>query len=70
MSNTNTNKKMKQIVGAVERTNREGVKKTYWSRIGVAFENSDGSWNQQFDYFPTNVHPTTIQLRDFDPREE
>ena len=40
---TNTNKKMKQIVGAVERT-REGVKKSYWSRIGVAFENSDGSW--------------------------
>ncbi len=66
---TNTNKKMKQIVGAVERT-REGVKKSYWSRIGVAFENSDGSWNLQFDYFPTNVHPTNIQLRDFDPREE
>ena len=35
-----TDKKMKQIVAAVERGEGES-KKSYWNRIGVAFENRD-----------------------------
>lgn len=63
--NMNTNKKnVKQIVAAVERG--EGAeKKTFWTRIGTAFENQDGSWNQLLDFYPTNP----IQLRDIEPRD-
>jgi hypothetical protein len=63
----NSNKKM-QLVGAVERTVAGGEKKSYWTRIGVAFENADGSWNLRFDYLPT-AGGTTIQMRPFDPKE-
>ena len=56
---------MKQLVAAVERGD-----KTYWNRIGVAFENRDGSYNLRFDYIPARMADTTIQIRDFDPREE
>jgi hypothetical protein len=51
-------KQIKQLVAAVERNG-----KTYWTRIGVAFENRDGSWNLKFDFVPTSPG-TTIQLRD------
>jgi len=62
-----TKKNMKQIVAAVEYGEGEN-KKTHWTKIGVAFENSDGSWNQKFDFFPTSL-ATTIQMRDIEPRE-
>jgi len=57
-------KNMKQIVGAVKRNGR-----TYWNRIGTAFQNSDESWNIKLDYFPTDP-TTTLQMRDIDPRED
>ena len=66
MSNARTN--MKQIVAVVERGAGDDAKK-FWTRIGVAFENRDGSWNLRFDYFPTNP-ATTVQLRDIDARDE
>ena len=40
-----------------------GERKSMWTKIGVAFPNSDGSWNLRFDYLPTD-RETTIQLRD------
>jgi hypothetical protein len=64
-----TDKKMKQIVAAVERGEGDN-KKSYWTRIGVAFENRDHSFNLRFDYFPAHLDRTTIQLRDFDPKED
>lgn len=66
MSNARTN--MKQIVAVVERGEGADAKK-FWTRIGVAFENRDGSWNLRFDYFPTNP-ATTVQLRDIDARDD
>jgi hypothetical protein len=60
--------KMMQIVGAVERTVGE-EKKTWWTRIGTAFQNKDGSWNLRFDYVPARLADTTIQLRDMDRKE-
>lgn len=58
---------MKQLVAAVQRG--EGAdKRSYWSRIGVAFTNRDGSVNLRFDFLPTDP-TTTIQLRDFDQRD-
>lgn len=61
-------KNMKQLVAAVERGEGE-AKKTFWTRIGVAFENRDGSWNLLFDFMPARAAETTIQLRDF-PKEQ
>lgn len=62
-----TKKNIKQIVAAVERGEGDS-KRTFWTRIGTAFENQDGSWNQRFDFLPTNP-ATTIQMRDIEPRE-
>jgi len=72
-SNTNRNqtendapesREYKEIFGAVPRG-----KRSFWTRIGVAFENKDGSWNLLFDFVPTSTE-TTIQLRDPKARDE
>lgn len=41
---------------------REGMEKGFWTRIGTAFQNQDGSWNLRFDYLPTNPS-VTVQMR-------
>ena len=41
---------------------REGMEKGFWTRIGTAFQNQDGSWNLRFDYVPTD-RAVTIQMR-------
>ena len=56
--------RMKQLVAAVNRGDA-----TFWTRIGVAFENRDGSWTLKFDLLPTSA-ATTVQLRELRPREE
>jgi hypothetical protein len=60
--------KMMQIVGAVQRTEGDD-KKAWWTKIGVAFQNRDGSWNLRFDYLPARLGETTIQLREFTPKD-
>jgi hypothetical protein len=60
---------MKHLVAAVERGEGDN-KKSYWTRIGVAFENRDGSYNLRFDFLPATLTTTTIQLREPNPREE
>lgn len=62
-------KKMMQLVAVVERGEGED-KKGYWTRIGAAFENRDGSWNLRFDYLPARMAETTIQMRPANEREE
>ena len=51
----------KEIFGIVERN-----ESSFWTRIGVAFENRDGSWNLRFDYWPSRPE-VRVQLRE--PRE-
>jgi len=41
--------------------------KTYWMRIGAAFENRDGSWNVHLDALPQNGK---LQIRDLDERDQ
>ncbi len=41
--------------------------KTYWMRIGNAFQNVDGSTNVYLDAFPANGK---LQIRDLDERDE
>ena len=54
------------IFGVVK---REGMEKGFWTRIGIAFQNQDGSWNLRFDYLPTD--PTsTVQMRPVKAAEE
>ena len=61
MENENMATKAKrELYGAVR---REGSEKNFWTRIGTAFENKDGSWNLLFDYIPTSPD-TTIQMRE------
>ena len=54
------NKPKRELFGVVR---REGSEKDFWTRIGTAFENKDGSWNLLFDYIPTSPD-TTIQMRE------
>lgn len=35
--------------------------RSYWTKIGVAFENRDGSWSLELAAFPTNGR---LQMRD------
>ncbi len=58
MSNARTN--MKQIVAVVERGEGADAKK-FWTRIGVAFENRDGSWAIDLKAIPMNGK---LQMRD------
>jgi hypothetical protein len=60
-------KKIMQLVGAVDRPGSDG-KKTWWTRIGVAFQNRDGSYNLPFDYLPL-LAGSTIQMREMDAGE-
>jgi hypothetical protein len=62
-------KNIKQLVAAIERGEGDD-KKTFWTRVGVAFENRDGSWNLRFDYLPARPGETTVQLRDFDSKDK
>ena len=47
------------VYGIVE---RPGLEKAFWSRIGVAFKNRDGSINLKFDFFPRDPG-TGMQIR-------
>jgi hypothetical protein len=63
--------KMMQIVAAVSRRTGDGdTTRSFWTKIGVAFENRDSSWNLRFDYLPARMAETTIQLREFDPKHD
>jgi hypothetical protein len=68
--NSSNHPKMKKLVGALEYTTADGEKKSRWTTLGVAFENRDGSWNLRFNYVPTRLAETTIQLRDFESNEK
>lgn len=53
----------KAIYGVTLRNGRN-----YWTRIGTAFANRDGSLNLRFDYVPTDPQ-TTVQVREREPKE-
>lgn len=55
-------RKMKVVYTIVDRG-----QKSYWVRVGVGFENADGSLNLKLDAVPTNG---TLQVREWEPRED
>lgn len=67
MSEATTKKKMKHLwmVEDVPATaTRE--EKSYWTKIGVAFENKDGSWSLELSAIPVNGR---LQMREPAPKE-
>ena len=54
--------KMKVVYTITERGER-----SYWTKIGVAYVNRDGSLNVKLEAVPVNG---TMQVRDWTPREE
>ena len=54
--------KMKVVYTLTERGD-----KSYWTRIGVAYVNRDGSLNLKLDAMPTNG---TMHVRDWTARDE
>jgi hypothetical protein len=67
MSERSEAKRM-QLVAVIQRG--EGTeKKNFWTKIGVAFQNKDGSYNLRFDYLPAQMSAATIQLRELDAKE-
>ncbi|MEN9580349.1 MAG: hypothetical protein RJA70_3358 [Pseudomonadota bacterium] len=54
--------RMKVVYNITERDGR-----SFWSRIGVAFVNRDGSLNVRLESLPVNGE---MQVRDYVPREE
>ena len=60
---------MMQLVAVTEReVGEDKEKKSFWTRIGVAFENRDGSYTLRFEYLPARMAETTIQMRPFTHR--
>jgi len=54
---------MKLVYTVVDRGNN----KSFWTRVGAAFLNRDGSWTVRLDAVPING---VLQLRDWTPRDD
>ena len=59
-SNRNESKPYKAVYGIVQ---RDGMEKSFWTRIGAAFENKVGSLNVKLDFLPASMD-TMLQIRD------
>jgi hypothetical protein len=55
------NHKMKMVYTITERDNG----KSFWTKIGIGFVNTDGSINLKLDAIPIGGH--SIQVRDYEP---
>lgn len=54
-------RKMKHLWMVEDRKGPNGEARSYWTKIGVAFENRDGSWDLQLSALPLTGR---LQLRD------
>ena len=54
---------MKEIYGIKKVTKKDGSEESYWTRIGIAHENKDGSLNCYLDYVPVG-QGIAINIRD------
>lgn len=57
--------KKRMILWQVRDYESGGEKKSHWNRVGIAFENRDGSWSLQFNSMPLDGR---VQMRP--PRQE
>jgi hypothetical protein len=59
-------KPYKLVYGIVQ---REGMEKSFWTRIGAAWENKDSSLNVKLDFLPASAD-ITLQIRDPRPADD
>jgi hypothetical protein len=59
-------KPYKLVYGIVQ---RDGMEKSFWTRIGAAWENKDSSLNVKLDFLPASAD-ITLQIRDPRPSED
>ena len=59
-------KDMKAVWTIVERSQGNGMTKSYWTRVGVGFVNKDGSITLKLDCIPISG---TLQVREWEPYE-
>lgn len=59
---------MKEIYG-VKKVERRGKEESFWTRIGIAHENKDGSLNCYVDYVPA-IPGIVLHIRDPKTKEE
>jgi hypothetical protein len=57
----------KQLWMVEDTTTADGESKSYWTKVGVAFENRDGSWSLDISAFPVSGR---LQMRDPLPPKE
>ncbi len=67
-NDTNTTTKTPKFT-ALGIVKREG-KKSFWTKIGAAWENSDGSINLNLNFIPFGSAECTIQLRPYDEHKD
>jgi hypothetical protein len=48
-------------------TERDGMDRAFWTKIGAAFKNRDGSFNIMLDALPTNGR---LHMREVDPNKK
>ena len=48
-------------------TERDGMDRAFWTKIGAAFKNRDGSFNIMLDALPTNGK---LHMREVDPNKK
>lgn len=56
------------VFGITKYPKREGGEGSYWTKIGSAFVNRDGSLNMHLDYLPAKGQ--ALQVRPAEEREE
>ena len=44
-----------------DRSDKQGESRSFWTKVGVAFENRDGSFSLELNAFPVNGR---LQMRD------
>ena len=57
---------MKEVYG-IKKVSKGGEEKSFWTRLGIAYENKDGSLNVYLDYVPV-VPGIVLNIRE--PKEK
>ena len=60
-------KRHKHLWMVEDYVDKEGKEKSYWTKVGVAFENRDGSWAIELAAVPVNGR---LQMREPESWEE
>ena len=57
-----------KVIYGIKEFKQAGEDKSFWTRIGTAFVNQEGSMDLSFDYLPVDPK-MTLQVRDLKEKE-